>query len=155
MFTKSFHAPKQKCFLPYIASCMCRGESHDQVRKKPHILYWVKGLMNVKNSGGNVMTTIALWDQSQSMCEADQLKRPKRDAVINLVNQLPKEVLEICLEHVDDVGDFQSSGNHASILGATPNITHDTMGKCSSWNDLSIHMYMLPSVQSSRRQPWH
>ena len=81
------------------------------MRKKPHILYWAISLILVKKKGGNIMATISFWDQSQSMCEADQLKRPKRDAVIKLVSNLPQKIIDMCLAHVDEVGDFAESGS--------------------------------------------
>ena len=81
------------------------------MRKKPHILYWATSLIEVKKGGGNILNTISLWDQSQSMCEADQLKRPKRDAVINITTSLPEKVMDLALEHVDEVGDFNLSGS--------------------------------------------
>lgn len=86
------------------------GESHDQVRKKPHILYWVKALALVKTSGGCILKTITLWDQSQSMCTADQLSERKKTAVLNLLDGVPPAVLQLCLDHVDEVGDFSDSG---------------------------------------------
>ena len=80
------------------------------MRKKPHGLYWASALVEVGKSGGNILGCISIWDQSQQLCDADQLKRPKRDAVLNLVGHMPPVILDIAFEHVDDVGDFSLSG---------------------------------------------
>jgi hypothetical protein len=80
------------------------------VRKKPHVLYWVRSLQVLRQSGGSVETALAKIDSSQSLDPSDQLRGPKKSAVLNLLDKLPAEFLSIATKHVDEAGSWEDSG---------------------------------------------
>lgn len=53
---------------------------------------------------------IAQFDSNQSLDVNDQLRGPKRAAVLNLLDKLPQDFLTIAMRHVDTVGGWDESG---------------------------------------------
>ena len=74
------------------------------------MLYWVRSLQVLRSSGGSVEAAIAQFDSNQSLDVNDQLRGPKRAAVLNLLDKLPQDFLTIAMRHVDMVGGWDESG---------------------------------------------
>ncbi len=79
------------------------------MRQKPHILYWVRSLMRVQESGGDVAKAVSAFEANRTL-DSDSLKHPKRTAVFNLLEKMPSEFLTLALQHVDDCGSWEQSG---------------------------------------------
>ena len=83
------------------------------MRTRPHVLYWVKSLMVVQQNGGDAGQAVKRFDMSQQL--EDTLKGPKRQAVWNLLEKIPKGWLQAAMDHVDQSGSFEDSGSDCTM----------------------------------------
>lgn len=104
----SKHIVCMSCLLLKKTDLSFPGTSHTNVRKRPHILYWVRSLLQVLASGGDPNKAVMVFDRTQQF--EDQLKNAKRSAVFNLLLHVPQTFLQRSLEHLEAAGSWDDSG---------------------------------------------